>query len=75
LDLAAKTDKKTDKEGANGVLKAAADGLMKGIFNFGTLPRGPSNFKQKVYSNPADAALAMVMGEDLVKVLMRYAND
>eukprot|EP00972_Heterocapsa_arctica_P112928 16434495-Heterocapsa_arctica.AAC.1 len=75
VDLAAKTDKKTDKEVAYAVLKAAADGLMKGIINFGTHPRGTSNFKQKAYSNSADAALVLVMGEDLVKVLMLYAID
>eukprot|EP00972_Heterocapsa_arctica_P042229 6225844-Heterocapsa_arctica.AAC.1 len=38
VDLVAKTDKKTDKEVVNVALKAAADGPMKGIINFGTQP-------------------------------------
>jgi glyceraldehyde-3-phosphate dehydrogenase/erythrose-4-phosphate dehydrogenase len=58
----------------NVALKAATDVPTKGIINFGTHHRGSSDFKQTDYSNFEDAALTMVMGGVLVKVLMRYAN-
>ena len=34
-----------------------------------------SDFLQTDYSNSVDAALTMVMGEDLVKVVMWYDNE
>ena len=37
--------------------------------------RRSSDFKQTDYSNSVDAALTMVMGEDLVKVVMWYDNE
>jgi hypothetical protein len=48
---------------------------MKGIINFETQPLVSSDFKQTDYSNSVDAALTMVMGEDLVKVVMWYDNE
>eukprot|EP00972_Heterocapsa_arctica_P039257 5784712-Heterocapsa_arctica.AAC.1 len=62
-------------EAVNDALKAAADDPMKEIINFGAHPRVSCDLKQTDYTNSADAALTMVMGEDLVKVLMRYANE
>jgi glyceraldehyde-3-phosphate dehydrogenase type I len=75
VDLVLKVGKKTDKEAVNAALKAAADGPMKGIINFETQPLVSSDFLQTDYSNSVDAALTMVMGEDLVKVVMWYDNE
>jgi len=75
VDLVLKVSKKTSKEDVNAAIKAAADGPMKGIINFEEQPLVSSDFKQTDYSNSVDAALTMVMGEDLVKVVMWYDNE
>jgi len=75
VDLVVKVSKKCSKEDVNGALKAAADGPMKGIINFEEQPLVSSDFMQTDYSNSVDAALTMVMGEDLVKVVMWYDNE
>merc|ERR1712110_284448 len=75
VDLVLKVGKKTSTEEVNAALKAAADGPMKGIINFETQPLVSSDFLQTDYSNSVDAALTMVMGEDLVKVVMWYDNE
>jgi len=75
VDLVVKVSKKCSKEDVNAAIKAAADGPMKGIINFEEQPLVSSDFKQTDYSNSVDAALTMVMGEDLVKVVMWYDNE
>jgi len=75
VDLVLKVSKKTSKEDVNAAIKAAADGPMKGIINFEERPLVSSDFMQTDYSNSVDAALTMVMGEDLVKVVMWYDNE
>jgi glyceraldehyde-3-phosphate dehydrogenase type I len=75
VDLVVKVGKKCTKEDVNAAVKAAADGKMKGIINFETQPLVSSDFLQTDYSNSVDAALTMVMGEDLVKVVMWYDNE
>jgi len=75
VDLVLKVSKKCTKEDVNAAIKAAADGPMKGIINFETQPLVSSDFMGTDYSNSVDAALTMVMGEDLVKVVMWYDNE
>jgi len=75
VDLVVKVAKKTSTEDVNAALKAASEGPMKGIINFETQPLVSSDFMQTDYSNSVDAALTMVMGEDLVKVVMWYDNE
>jgi glyceraldehyde-3-phosphate dehydrogenase type I len=75
VDLVVKVSKKCTKEDVNAAVKAAADGPMKGIINFEEQPLVSSDFLQTDYSNSVDAALTMVMGEDLVKVVMWYDNE
>jgi len=75
VDLVVKVSKKCSKEDVNATLKAAAEGPMKGIINFEEQPLVSSDFMQTDYSNSVDAALTMVMGEDLVKVVMWYDNE
>merc|ERR1712113_97302 len=75
VDLVVKVSKKCTKEDVNAAIKKAADGKMKGIINFEEQPLVSSDFMQTDYSNSVDAALTMVMGEDLVKVVMWYDNE
>lgn len=75
VDLVVKVAKKCSAEDVNAAMKAAADGPMKGIINYETQPLVSSDFLQTDYSNSVDAALTMVMGEDLVKIVMWYDNE
>merc|ERR1739838_1230018 len=75
VDLVVKVGKKCTAEGVNGAIKTAAEGKMKGIINFEEQPLVSRDFLQTDYSNSVDAALTMVMGEDLVKVVMWYDNE
>merc|ERR1711941_225629 len=75
VDLVVKVSKKTSAEDVNAAIKKAADGPLKGIINFEQQPLVSSDFMQTDYSNSVDAALTMVMGEDLVKVVMWYDNE
>merc|ERR1712117_291717 len=75
VDLVVKVSKKTSGEEVNAAIKAAADGPLKGIIKFEQQPLVSSDFMQTDYSNSVDAALTMVMGEDLVKVVMWYDNE
>merc|ERR1712066_1063190 len=70
-----KVSKKTSGDDVNAAIKKAADGPQKGIINFETQPLVSSDFMQTDYSNSVDAALTMVIGEDLVKVVMWYDNE
>merc|ERR1719265_1717398 len=75
VDLVVKVGKKCTAEDVNGAIKTAAEGKMKGIINFEEQPLVSSDFMQTDYSNSVDAALTMVMGGDLVKVVMWYDNE
>merc|ERR1711904_732509 len=75
VDLVVKVSKKTSAEDVNAAIKTAADGPQKGIIHFEQQPLVSSDFMQTDFSNSADAALTMVMGEDLVKVVMWYDNE
>merc|ERR1712196_362110 len=75
VDLVLKVSKKCSKEDVNAAIKKAAEGPMKGIINFEEQPLVSSDFMQTDYSNSVDAALTMVMGEDMVKVVMWYDNE
>merc|ERR1719194_158962 len=75
VDLVVKVSKKTSAEDVNAAIKAAAEGPMKGIIKYEEEPLVSSDFMQTDYSNSVDAALTMVMGEDLVKVVMWYDNE
>merc|ERR1719194_213805 len=75
VDLVVRVGKSCTAEDVNGAIKAAADGPMKGIIKYEEEPLVSSDFMQTDYSNSVDAALTMVMGEDLVKVVMWYDNE
>merc|ERR1712151_168966 len=75
VDLVVKVSKKCTKEDVNAAIKKASEGPQKGIINFEQQPLVSSDFMQTDYSNSVDAALTLVMGEDLVKVVMWYDNE
>merc|ERR1712022_40242 len=67
VDLVVRVGKSCTAEDVNGA--------MKGIIKYEEEPLVSSDFMQTDYSNSVDAALTMVMGEDLVKVVMWYDNE
>jgi glyceraldehyde-3-phosphate dehydrogenase (NAD(P)) len=75
VDLVINVEKKTFAEEVNAALKAAAEGPMKGILDFCELPLVSSDFKGTDASSTIDAALTMVMGDDMVKVVAWYDNE
>jgi len=72
LSFTAKRDTSVDE--VNQILKAAADGPLKGILNYNTLPLVSVDFNHCTASSTFDATLTKVSGR-LVKVLSWYDNE
>lgn len=75
VDLVVQVEKNTIAEQVNEVLKAASEGEMKGILKYCDLPLVSSDHAGTDESSIVDAALTMVMGGDLVKVVAWYDNE
>ncbi len=75
VDLVVQVEKATIAEQVNEVLKAAAEGPMKGILKYCDLPLVSSDHAGTDESSIIDAALTMVMGGDMVKVIAWYDNE
>lgn len=75
VDLVVQVEKNTIAEQVNEVLKTASEGEMKGILKYCDLPLVSSDHAGTDESSIVDAALTMVMGGDLVKVVAWYDNE
>lgn len=75
VDLVVQVEKSTFAEQVNEVLKAASEGEMKGIIKYCDLPLVSSDHAGTYESSIVDAALTMVMGGDMVKVVAWYDNE
>lgn len=75
VDVVFETVKPVTAEGLNADLKAAANGAMKGILEFVEEPLVSTDFIGSNYSSSVDAALTMVIGENMVKVVSWYDNE
>ncbi|PSB19737.1 type I glyceraldehyde-3-phosphate dehydrogenase [Phormidesmis priestleyi ULC007] len=75
VDLVVQVEKATIAEQVNEVLRAAAEGPMKGILKYCDLPLVSSDHAGTDESSIIDAALTMVMGGDMVKVIAWYDNE
>jgi glyceraldehyde-3-phosphate dehydrogenase (NAD(P)) len=75
VDLVIQVEKPTIAEQVNEVLKQASEGEMKGIIKYGDLPLVSSDYAGTDESSIVDAALTMVMGGDMVKVVAWYDNE
>ena len=75
VDLVIQVEKSTIAEQVNEVLKAASEGEMKGIIKYCDLPLVSSDHAGTYESSIVDAALTMVMGGDMVKVVAWYDNE
>ncbi|MGB5593843.1 MAG: type I glyceraldehyde-3-phosphate dehydrogenase [Crocosphaera sp.] len=75
VDLVVQVEKSTITEQVNEVLKAAAEGSMKGIIEYNDLPLVSCDYRGTDVSSIVDASLTMVMGGDMVKVIAWYDNE
>ncbi len=75
VDLVINVEKNTIAEQVNEVLRLAAEGPMKGILKYCDLPLVSSDHAGTDESSIVDAALTMVMGGDMVKVIAWYDNE
>ncbi|MDX2230392.1 MAG: type I glyceraldehyde-3-phosphate dehydrogenase [Leptolyngbyaceae cyanobacterium bins.349] len=75
VDLVVQVEKSTIAEQVNEVLKSAAEGPMKGILKYCDLPLVSSDHAGTDESSIIDAALTLVMGGDMVKVVAWYDNE
>ena len=75
VDLVVQVEKKTFAEEVNTAFKEAAAGPMKGILAVEETPLVSIDFRCTDVSTTIDAALTMVMGDDMVKVVAWYDNE
>src|SRR5437773_290608 len=75
VDLAAMLNRNTTAEEVNAALKAAADGPMKNVLAYSTVPLVSIDFKGNPHSSIIDAEYTKVMDGNFVKVLSWYDNE
>ena len=74
-DLVAPTNKKVSVEDLKEAYAQAASGSLKGILDYCDEPLVSSDFKEDTHSCIFDAPSAMVIGDNLVKVVGWYDNE
>ena len=75
VDLAAILDKSTTAEELNAVLRAAAEGPLKGILAVSDEPLVSIDFRGNANSSILDSAYTKVMDGNFVKLLSWYDNE
>jgi glyceraldehyde 3-phosphate dehydrogenase len=75
VDLVAVVKKETSTEEVNSVLKAAAEGKMKGIIEYTEEPLVSVDFLSNSHSAIVDALSTKVIEKNLVKVMAWYDNE
>ncbi|MDD4297136.1 MAG: type I glyceraldehyde-3-phosphate dehydrogenase [Ruminiclostridium sp.] len=75
VDLVAEIDKTVTKEEVNAILRAAADGKMKGIMSYSEEPLVSSDYIGDPASSIIDALSTMVIDSNLIKVVSWYDNE
>ena len=75
VDLTFEAGRDTTVDEINAIMKAAADGPLKGVLNYNTLPLVSVDFNHDPASSTFDATLTKVSNGNLVKVLAWYDNE
>jgi glyceraldehyde 3-phosphate dehydrogenase len=75
VDLAAILDRTTTGDDVNAAFKAAAEGPLKGLLQYSTVPLVSIDFRGNPHSSILDAAYTSVMDGDFVKVIAWYDNE
>ena len=75
VDLTFTAGRTTSVEEVNAVVKAAAEGSMKGVLAYNEAPLVSIDFNHNPHSSIFDASLTKVMEGNMVKVLSWYDNE
>lgn len=75
VDLVAEVNKPVTKDEVNAVLKAAAEGKMKGIVNYSDEPLVSIDYVGDPASSTIDGLSTMVLEDNMVKVVAWYDNE
>jgi glyceraldehyde 3-phosphate dehydrogenase len=75
VDLTFTASRATSVEEVNAVVKAAAEGSMKGVLAYNEAPLVSVDFNHNPHSSIFDAGLTKVMEGNMVKVLSWYDNE
>jgi glyceraldehyde 3-phosphate dehydrogenase len=75
VDVVLETDKATTKEEVIAVLKAAANGKLKGILKVCEEPLVSRDFQGDPASSIVDAASTYIVGGNMIKILSWYDNE
>jgi len=75
VDLVAELDHSTTAEEINQVLKAAADGPLKGILGYSEEPLVSGDYNGDAHSSTIDVLSTMVLEGNMVKVVSWYDNE
>jgi glyceraldehyde 3-phosphate dehydrogenase len=75
VDFVCDLEKETTAEEINAAFKAAAEGPMKGILGLSEEPLVSMDYKEDPRSSIVDAALTIVMGGKMAKVVAWYDNE
>mgnify|MGYP001162052415 CR=1 FL=1 len=75
VDLTFVASRATTKDEVNAIVKAAAEGTLKGILGYSTEPLVSSDFNHDSHSSVFDAPQTRVTNGNLVKVLSWYDNE
>jgi len=75
VDFVCNTEKNTTAAEVNALLKAAAEGPMKGILGYTTDPVVSTDMMKNPNSSIVDSDLTKVMGGNLIKVVTWYDNE
>lgn len=75
VDLNIEVEKPTTVEEVNAMLKAAAEGELKGILGYSELPLVSIDYNGSSYSSTIDALSTMVIDGTMVKVVSWYDNE
>mmetsp|Transcript_24579 Transcript_24579/g.84057 ORF Transcript_24579/g.84057 Transcript_24579/m.84057 type:complete len:373 (+) Transcript_24579:64-1182(+) len=75
VDLVCQVEKKTFAEEVNAAFREASEGEQKGVLAVADEPLVSVDFRATDVSTSIDAALTMVMGDDMVKVVAWYDNE
>jgi glyceraldehyde-3-phosphate dehydrogenase (NADP+) (phosphorylating) len=75
VDLVVQTSKKVTADEVNAAFREAANGKLKGILAVSDEPLVSIDFRCTDVSTTIDAALTMVMGDDMLKIIAWYDNE
>ena len=75
VDMVLETRADVTAESVNAALKAAAEGPMKGVLGFETLPLVSTDYIGNPHSSIVDAENTKVLGTKMVKILSWYDNE